>query len=62
MNVELTPEQYGTVWRALVKIAAGRREPNHKRISRDEMVMVAREACESVGWKYDAAATKSAYR
>lgn len=59
MPVELTNEQYGTVWRALVKIAHARFGQNNQRISREAAMTIAREACDEIGWKYDTNAMKA---
>lgn len=60
MSVTLTDEQYGTVWRALTKIACGRLEPNNRRLSRDAAVTTAREACDVIGWRYDSKTVNAA--
>lgn len=52
MTVTLKDEQYGTVMRALVRIARARKGPNNQRICRDELSTIAREACDVLGWKY----------
>lgn len=55
MNIELTPEQYGTVARALVVIAAGKRfvpGGQTKTVSRTEMIALARKAAATIKLNY----------
>lgn len=54
-GVELSPEQYGSVARALVYIAAGRGfRPDGRpfRVSRAEMITRAREACSAISLNF----------
>ena len=57
MTIQLTDRQFGIVRHAMERIAtgysatvtaAGYRRPLHKH----EMTMIAREACDAVGWPY----------
>lgn len=54
MSVTLTDEQYGIVMHALRKIARGRKDTERgtQRYCRDDLVTLAREACDQVGWPY----------
>lgn len=55
MTVTLTDEQYGALWHAVTKIARGY-EPTHgggvRRMSKENAVLEAREACDVLGWSY----------
>lgn len=51
----MTPEQLHIIRDAMIRIARGRRiSPSgwSSRISRDDQVTIAREACDAVGWDY----------
>lgn len=49
----LTKEQY--LMHAMTKIAHSRVGPNSRQITRDELITLAREACDAVGWPYSMA-------
>lgn len=55
----MADERFRTVRRALIIIANGRHGPNSQRLYRDDMINIAREACELVGWSYDAASAEA---
>lgn len=55
MSVELSDDQYGSIARALVFIAAGQlftEEGRRRRINRAEMMQRAREACAAIKLSY----------
>jgi hypothetical protein len=54
MSVELDDHQYGIAWRAMVRIARGM-SAEDRRLTRDELITVAREACDQLRWRYDPA-------
>lgn len=55
----MADERFRAVRRALIIIANSRRWPNSQRLYRDDMINIAREACDLVGWPYDAASAEA---
>lgn len=63
MSVTLTDEQYGTVMCALTRIANARTTTPagfQAKLSRIAVETIARDACDSLGWPYDAKTTNAA--
>ena len=51
MTVELKDNQYALAWHTMARIATGQDEDGG-RLTREQMVTMAREACDQLKWRY----------